>query len=77
MLNEINKSIVANMLLKQKVAVSEMWDMLDTLSLSYEDAFEDADLSEIEEMKVKYYDAAREGDIVKEVLELQEWAANA
>lgn len=75
MLNEINKSSVANMLLKQKVAVSDMWDMLDTLSLSYEDAFEDADLSEIEEMKVKYYDAAREGDIIKEVLALQEWAA--
>lgn len=63
------------MLLKQKVAVSDMWDMLDTLSLSYEDTFEDADLSEIEEMKVKYYDAAREGDIIKEVLALQEWAA--
>lgn len=75
MLNEINKSSVANMLLKQKVAVSDMWDMLDTLSLSYEDTFEDADLSEIEEMKVKYYDAAREGDIIKEVLALQEWAA--
>lgn len=75
MLNEINKSSVANMLLKQKVAVSDMWDMLDTLSLSYEDAFEDADLSEIEEMKCKYYDAAREGDIIKEVLALQEWAA--
>lgn len=76
MLNEINKSSVANMLLKQKVAVSDMWGMLDTLSLSYEDAFEDADLSEIEEMKAKYYDAAREGDIVKEVIALQEWAAN-
>ena len=75
MLNEINKSSVANMLLKQKVAVSDMWDMLYTLSLSYEDTFEDADLSEIEEMKVKYYDAAREGDIIKEVLALQEWAA--
>lgn len=75
MLNEINKSSVANMLLKQKVAVSDMWDMLDTLSLSYEDTFEDADLSEIEEMKVKYYDAAREGDIIKEVLALQELAA--
>ena len=75
MLNEINKSSVANMLLKQKVAVSDLWDMLDTLSLSYEDTFEDADLSEIEEMKVKYYDAAREGDIIKEVLALQEWAA--
>lgn len=75
MLNEINKSSVANMLLKQKAAVSDMWDMLDTLSLSYEDTFEDADLSEIEEMKVKYYDAAREGDIIKEVLALQEWAA--
>lgn len=75
MLNEINKSSVANMLLKQKVAVSDMWDMLDTLSLSYEDTFEDADLSKIEEMKVKYYDAAREGDIIKEVLALQEWAA--
>ena len=75
MLNEINKSSVANMLLKQKVAVSDMWDMLDTLSLSYEDTLEDADLFEIEEMKHKYYDAAREGDIIKEVLALQEWAA--
>lgn len=76
MLNEINKSNVANMLLKHKVAVSEMWDMLDTLTLTYEDAFEDADLSEIEEMKMRYLDAAREGDVVKAVLALQEWSKN-
>lgn len=69
------KKDLVSVVLKQHAAISELADMLLTLSDTYSDEISDDDQGAIEELTSRYFDAILEGGTVKAVLEMQEWAA--
>lgn len=69
------KADIVNVVLKQKAAISDLVTMLETLSDTYREEIEDEDLAEIEDLVAPYFDEIIEGDTIKSVLALQEWAA--
>lgn len=70
------KKYLVRVVLEQRIAIGELVDMLLTLSDTYSDEISDNDQGAIEELTSRYFDATIEGDTVKAVLALQEWAAN-